>query len=116
MLLAAYNFFTWLVEVLHLVPATSLPAKDLDVFFFPAFFEVMIFTDVLLLIVSISYYERYQYVFRNAGFVISTVLLRFSLSTEKPCDITLAIVAMGYGLSVLAVFAYFTRVASSRSE
>ena len=113
-LLAAYNFFTWLVEVLHLVPATSLPAKDLDVFFFPAFFEVMIFTDVLLLIVSISYYERYQYVFRNAGFVISTVLLRFSLSTEKPYDITLAIVAMGYGLSVLAVFAYFTRVASSR--
>ena len=53
-LLAAYNFFTWLVEVLHLVPATSLPAKDLDVFFFPGVFEVMIFTDVLLLIVSIS--------------------------------------------------------------
>ena len=46
--------------------------------------------------------------------MISTVLLQILAATEKPYDITLAIVAMGYGLSVLAVFAYFTRVASSR--
>jgi hypothetical protein len=39
---------------------------------------------VFILIMSLAYYDRYEYVFRNAGFIISTVLLRVSLSTPKP--------------------------------
>ncbi len=46
--------------------------------------EFMIFTDVFLLIISLPLFERYEYLIHNAGFVISTVLLRFSLSTPKP--------------------------------
>ena len=68
----------------------------------------MIFTDVFLLIVSLAYYDRYEYVFRNAGFVISTVLLRVSLSTPKPYDLLLALTAMLYGVAVLGVFACFS--------
>jgi hypothetical protein len=68
----------------------------------------MIFTDVFLLIVSLAYYERYEYVFRNAGFVISTVLLRVSLSTPKPYDLLLALTAMLYGVAVLGVFACYS--------
>ncbi len=108
-LLAAYNLVVWVMAALPGIVVTNAP-ENLDLFFFPTFFEVMIFTDVFLLILSISYYDRYEYVFRNAGFVISTVLLRFSLSTTKPYDVALAVVAMTYGLAVLAVFAYFTRV------
>jgi hypothetical protein len=89
---------------------------DLDLFFFPAFFEFMIFTDVFLLIISLPFFERYEYLIRNAGFVISTVLLRFSLSTPKPYDLAVGLVAMLYGLCVLAVFAYFTRVASESDD
>ncbi len=77
---------------------------ELDLFFFPAFFEVMIFTDVFLLIVSIAYYDRYEIVFRNAGFVISTVLLRASLTSVPPYNNALAIIAMAYGVAVLGVF------------
>jgi hypothetical protein len=65
---------------------------------------------------SISYYERYEYVFRNAGFVISTVLIRLSFWTTKPYDVALALVAMIYGLAILSVFAYFTRVVSRNSR
>ncbi len=71
----------------------------------------MIFTDVFLLIVSLAYYDRYEYVFRNAGFVISTVLLRVSLSSPKPYDLGLALIAMAYGVVVLAIFAAFGRIA-----
>ena len=88
-------------------------SKNLDYFFFPMFFEFMIFTDVFLLIVSIPFYDRYEYVIRNSGFVISTVLLRFSLSTPKPYDLAIALVAIVYGLCVLGVFSYFTRVIGS---
>jgi len=77
---------------------------ELDLFFFPAFFEVMIFTDVFLLIVSIAYYDRYEIVFRNAGFVISTVLLRASLTSDPPYNNALGIIAMAYGVAVLGVF------------
>ena len=83
---------------------------DLDVYFFPTCFEFMIFADVLLLILSIPFYERYEYVFRNAGFVISTILLRLSLSTPKPYDLIIGVVAMIYGLCVLGVFSYFIRI------
>ncbi len=113
-LLASFNLATWVSSTLSIPSSPLVSPADIDNFFFPAFFEFMIFTDVFLLIISISYYERYDHVFRNAGFVISTVLLRISLSTKQPYDIGIAVVAMLYGLAVLAVFAYFTRVIAAK--
>ncbi len=112
-LLAVFNLFQWLTGVF--LPSTGevAPEMDLDQFFFPTFFEFMVFADVLLLILSLPFYERYEYVIRNAGFVISTVLLRFSLTSPKPYDLVVGLVAMVYGLCVLAVFSYYTRVAAS---
>lgn len=113
LILATVNVFHWASGLI--TPQDSPDgAKDLDYFFFPAFFEFMIFTDILLLIVSIPFYERYEYVIRNAGFVISTVLLRFSLSTPKPYDLAVGLVAILYGLCVLIVFSYCTRVNAER--
>jgi len=106
--LAAVNLGSWLGLVPAWLEIPGSAAGDFDIFFFPSFFEFMIFTDVFLLIVSLSYYERYEYVFRNAGFVISTVLLRVSLSTPKPYDLGLALFAMTYGVIVLAVFACYS--------
>lgn len=112
--LAAYNVLHWATGIVATPQGLAGGAEDLDYFFFPAFFEFMIFTDILLLIVSIPFYERYEYVIRNAGFVISTVLLRFSLSTPKPYDLVVGLVAIIYGLCVLSVFSYCTRVNSQR--
>ena len=108
--LATLNLASWLGLVDSLPAVIATPPADVDLFFFPRFFEFMIFTDVFLLIVSLAYYDRYEYVFRNAGFVISTVLLRVSLSTPKPYDLLLALTAMLYGLAVLGVFACFLAI------
>ncbi len=110
LILALINVSQWAIETWAVSFGTAGEARNLDYFFFPAFFEFMIFTDVLLLIISIPFYDRYEYVIRNSGFVISTVLLRFSLSTPKPYDVDIGLVAMVYGLCVLGVFSYFTRV------
>ena len=112
--LALLNLAVWLrVLPVSLLGLTQIPV-NVDLFFFPLFFEFMIFTDVFILIVSLAYYDRYEYVFRNAGFVISTVLLRVSLSTPKPYDIGVALIAMAYGVSVLAVFGWFSSIVNGQ--
>ncbi len=116
LILAAFNLAQWLEGVAGFTELLAGQGKDLDFFFFPAFFEFMIFTDVFLLIVSIPFFERYEYVIRNAGFVISTVLLRFSLSTPQPYDLAISVTAMFYGVCILDVFSYFTQVETAQLE
>ena len=112
--LALLNLAVWLrVLPVSLLGLTQIP-ENVDLFFFPLFFEFMIFTDVFILIVSLAYYDRYEYIFRNAGFVISTVLLRVSLSTPKPYDIGVALIAMAYGVSVLAIFGWFSSIVNGQ--
>lgn len=82
-------------------------------FFFHDLFMVMIFTDVLLLILSSNYSTSYDQVFRNAGFVIATILIRISLNAPKPYDILLATVAMIFGISVLMIYNYHCKVAAA---
>ncbi len=111
-ILATGNFAAWLVSVMTWEVGQEKDLLNLEQYFFPAFFEFMIFTDVLLLIISIRYYDRYEYLFRNSGFVISTVLLRISLSTAKPYDLAIALIAIFFGLCLISIFAYYTRVSA----
>lgn len=114
--LAFYNLGQWILSLFPVLGGGQTEGKDLDLFFFPAFFEFMIITDVFLLIVSIPFFEKYEYVIRNAGFVVSTVLLRMSLSTPKPYDLAIGLTAMVYGLSVLAVFSYYRRIEAKSDD
>jgi hypothetical protein len=114
--LASFNLLHWMLGVFLADANSPASMMDLDSFFFPEFFELVIFADVLLLILSLPFYERYEYVIRNAGFVISTVLLRFSLTTPKPFDLLVGLIAMIYGLCVLSVFSYYTRISASASS
>jgi len=104
--LALYHLCQWALETWALSMDQINEARNLDFFFFPEFFSFMIFTDVFLLITSLPFYDRYEYVIRNSGFVISTVLLRFSFSTPKPFDLAVSLIAIGYGVVVLGLFSY----------
>lgn len=73
-------------------------------------FTVMAFVDILLLTASYLYTSDYEMVFRNAGFVLSTILLRFSLAMPKPFGVGLALVAMCFGILTLLVYRYFRRI------
>lgn len=48
--------------------------------FFSVFYTILIFTDILMVLVSLRYNYNYMVLFRNSGFALATVLLRLSLN------------------------------------
>ena len=81
--------------------------QNADVVFYKEMFTVMIFTDVAILIASLAYSHRFELVFRNAGFVISTILLRLSLSIHRPVDLLFMGTAFIFAILVLLGYAYY---------
>ncbi|MEM9292272.1 MAG: hypothetical protein AAGD01_11375 [Acidobacteriota bacterium] len=111
--LAAYNLWLWLAEVYALAVNGTPPEINIKTIFYVDLFTVMIFTDVLILLFSMLRADDYKLVFRNAGFIVSTILIRFSLTIEKPYDVELALLAMIFGILVLLVYGYFRRYAEA---
>src|ERR1700735_161097 len=77
-------------RVIEFARDASAP-QNLNSFFYTDVFTVMIFTDVLIVILSLVVSDRYELVFRNGAFVISTILLRFSLTAKSPFSAVLAL-------------------------
>jgi hypothetical protein len=65
--------------------------------FFEAFYTVLIFTDVLLVLISLRYSSTYRVVFRNSGFAAATVFMRLALTAPPYVN-----AALGLGAVVLA--------------
>ena len=64
------NFYDWFVDVFVYKQYND----DLNGVFFIDFFTVLILVDVLILLISFQYTERYSQLMRNTGFIISTIL------------------------------------------
>ncbi len=75
--------------------------------FYKDFFGAMIFVDVFLLMLSSIYSRTYDLIFRNAGFVISTILVRIALTAEKPFTIYISLIAVLFGVLLIALFAFY---------
>ena len=105
--LAAYTALRWLAGL------GGAAAADVRVLFYTDLFTVMIFTDVLVLLLSLLVSDRYELVFRNAAFVLSTILIRLSLSADRPVNVVVALAAMLFGIVTLAIFNLYGRALSS---
>jgi hypothetical protein len=79
-------------------------------FFYTDVFAAMIFTDVLIVILSLAVSDRYELVFRNAAFVISTILIRFSLTANWPYNALLALMGMTFGIVTLLIYNYHRQI------
>lgn len=75
--------------------------------FFDTFYTVLIFTDVLMVLISLRYSTNFAVVFRNFGFAVVTVFIRIALIAP-----TIVSVALGIGT---AIFALAVMVAYNRS-
>jgi hypothetical protein len=87
---------------------------NVNSFFYTDVFTVMIFTDVLIVILSLAVSDRYELVFRNGAFVISTILIRFSLTAAFPYGAVLALMGMVFGIATLLIYNYHLDLASPR--
>ena len=112
--LAIYSFGTWAYESFfapnHQVHALS----DINDIFFHEFFTILILTDVLLLLLSLYHTDKFSSVFRNSGFIITTILIRQSFSTEGLLSSLLIIVAVLFGVLILGIHYLYEKMDRSK--
>jgi hypothetical protein len=115
LVMAAYNLGVYAVAVGQVAMSGHAGVEPATTFY-NDLFTAMIFTDVLILILSLVVTSEYQNVFRNAAFVVSIILIRFSLTAGYPFGAPLALTAMVFGISVLLVFNYHARSGGHAAE
>ena len=84
LVLAAIHLWQWSMSALDLVIYSVPMSMDVDQVFYVDLFTVMVFIDVLVLLLSMRLDNKYQMIFRNAGYMVATILLRMSLSVSNP--------------------------------
>tara|TARA_B100000925_G_scaffold289873_1_gene273760 strand:- start:1152 stop:2042 length:891 start_codon:yes stop_codon:yes gene_type:complete len=94
------SFFNWATRVFNQINYAPI---SLGQIFYVDFFNVMIFTDVFILLISMFHQTTYRFVVRNIGFIISTILIRFSLTAPKPYDVEIALFAVIFGIIVMLI-------------
>jgi hypothetical protein len=102
-LLAAYSFINWLLDSINAFGQSGETFKKINNIFFEQFFSLLIIVDVLLLLTSFFYTDKFHNVIRNSGFIISTILLRLSFTVEGLLNNLLVIVAVIFGLVILVI-------------
>jgi hypothetical protein len=110
--LAVRSVIEYAVETFDVIYRSGTPGLDMNGSFYTDVFMVMIFTDVLIVILSLVVSDRYELVFRNAAFVISTILIRFSLTAGYPYGPLLALLGMTFGILTLLIYNYHRRINS----
>lgn len=112
LLLSVSSFFTWGMEMVHALRFNENYPNPNTVFY-ADFFSIMIFVDVLLLIISFMYHFSFFTIFRNASFIITTILIRMSLTIDKP--INYVIILIGFLFSILTFYLYSLRKSNVKS-
>lgn len=105
--LAVYTFGKWGYLEFSDNDGSLKELKNINNIFFDEFFTVLIIVDVLLLLVSFFYTDKYHKVIRNSGFVISTILIRLSFSVDGLVNTVLIVFAVIFGLIILAIHNQF---------
>ncbi len=103
LLLAIFSLSRWLYESFFSLSQMVNSLTDINNIFFADFFTILIMIDVLLLLFSFLHTDKFSKVIRNSGFIISTILLKLSFGTEGLLNIVLIIVAVLFGVIILAI-------------
>jgi len=99
--LSFFSFSSWIIDT-FVAFQTNQNYPNPNTVFYSEFFNVMIFVDVFLLLVSFLYHFSFFSVFRNASFIITTILLRMSLTSERPVNYLLVLV--GFAFSIFSFY------------
>ncbi len=75
--------------------------------FFEAFYTVLIFSDILIVLLSLRYSQTYRVVFRNSGFVLATVFMRLAMTAPDTLNAIVGVASILLALCLtLAYNAY----------
>jgi len=71
---------------------------------FNVYYTILIFTDILILIISLRYSSLYVHLFRYSSFALATVIIRLSLSAPKYYNVLLSVSAGLFALMVTNIY------------
>ncbi len=108
-IIATYSFSNWVFSLFDLSVTIETSFKDVNDIFFDEFFTLLIVVDVILLLASFYYTDKFHKVIRNSGFIISTILIRLSFSVSGLLNIGLIIGAIVFGLFILVIHNKFEK-------
>jgi len=94
----------------------QLVGGEASIPFFNAFYTILIFSDVLVVLISLRYSATYHVVFRNSGFAAATVMIRLALSGPRFLGAALGVGAALFNLGVAAAYSYVVPAAQASVE
>lgn len=108
--LAVYSFGDYFYQVFFTASHSIDSIKDTNNIFFDEFFTILILSDVLLLLVSYTHTSSFRSVIRNSGFVISTILIKISFSTDGILNDILVVSAITFGVLILWIHNFYEKI------
>ena len=100
--MALFTLFNWTSDISF--TSNNLPSfEKINNLFFDEFFTVLILVDVVLLLISFFYTDKFHKIIRNSGFVVSTILIRMSFGVSGLISTILIVVAVLFGLAIITI-------------
>lgn len=96
------TLFSWTSDISF--TSNNLPSfEKINNLFFDEFFTVLILVDVVLLLISFFYTDKFHKIIRNSGFIVSTILIRMSFGVSGLISTILIVVAVLFGLAIITI-------------
>jgi hypothetical protein len=100
--------------ILGIFSAITKFKSNSSIDFFTTFYTIMVFSDILIVLVSLRYSLAFPVVFRNSGFALATVMLRLSLIAPGYYGVGLGICAALYILAIKYAYNAFLLLHKNR--
>lgn len=111
--LGSYSLLSWTGSLLGWV---SIPGINLNHIFFDEFYTFLILSDVCILLFSLLYTDDFPVIIRNSSFVVSTILLKLSLTAQPGMAQILLLVGVAFGLIMLWLSKKFDQLNTQSSR
>jgi len=74
---------------------------------FHTFFTILIFSDIMILLITIRYALDYRTMYRYSAFILATIFIRIALTSEPYYDVIIGSLAVLYLLFLVLTYNYF---------
>ena len=100
--MALLTLLSWTSDISF--TSNNLPSfEKINNLFFDEFFTVLILVDVVILLISFFYTDKFHKIIRNSGFIVSTILIRMSFGINGLISTILIVVAVLFGLVIITI-------------
>lgn len=103
---AVYVLITWSIDTIG-AQANDISLQNINNLFFDDFFTILILVDVVMLLVSFFYTDKFHKIIRNSGFIVSTILIRMSFTVSGIINSGLIVSAVLFGLIIIIIHNQF---------